>query len=456
MKRWLSFYAAACLLVGACSTATQVPPTSSATPAFFAIDGETATSPALIEDQKTGTKPTLEKSDETVPSNPSPEITLVPTPVSLNLTATPPPQSASVLEFPDPKGYIWQIAASGFNQPVDAATPKDDPGRLFVVEKEGQVRILDDGIVRSAPFLDLRKQVQTTGAYTRGLLGMTFHPEYARNGSFFVHYSGIGGQSVISSFTVSSDPNLADPESEVKLLEIDFPVGEHIGGGLAFGLDGYLYLSIGDGGGGGYGDKEGNAQNLNSLLGKLLRLDVDSGNPYAIPVDNPFADGSGKGEVWVYGLRNPWRFSFDSSTGDLFIADVGENQSEELDFIPAGSNGGVNFGWNYQEGTRRFQGSHPPDLELIPPIWEYDHSLGCAITGGVVYRGKALPEFNGVYLAADYCSGRIWGLLRNPDGSWKSQELFKIDAFITSFSQDDDGEVYAVDFTGEVLKLVRR
>jgi len=241
-----------------------------------------------------------------------------------------------------------------------------------------------------------------------------------------------------------------------KLLEIDFPVGEHIGGGLAFGLDGYLYLSIGDGGGGGYGDKEGNAQNLNSLLGKLLRLDVDSGNPYAIPVDNPFADGSGKGEVWVYGLRNPWRFSFDSSTGDLFIADVGENQSEELDFIPAGSNGGVNFGWNYQEGTRRFQGSHPPDLELIPPIWEYDHSLGCAITGGVVYRGKALPEFNGVYLAADYCSGRIWGLLRNPDGSWKSQELFKIDAFITSFSQDDDGEVYAVDFTGEVLKLVRR
>jgi glucose/arabinose dehydrogenase len=302
--------------------------------------------------------------------------------------------------------------------------------------------------------MDLRDRVSTSGGVSRGLLDLVFHPHYADNGYFFVHYTNSSGNSVIARYNVSDDPNITDHQSEFGLLEIEYPLGEHIGGDLAFGPDGYLYISIGDGGGPGDGDQEGNAQNLDSLLGKLLRIDVDGGEPYHIPVDNPFAFGGGKPEVWVSGLRNPWRFSFDPLTGDTYVADVGENQREELNYLPADMPGGANMGWNYYEGSRSFRGEAPDSLIFIYPLVEYDHMEGCSITGGSVYRGTDLPDWYGVYIYGDYCQGKVWGLLQKPDGSWENELLYKLPAFITSFGQDEAGEIYLVDMTGKIYKLV--
>ncbi len=218
------------------------------------------------------------------------------------------------------------------------------------------------------PFLDLRNSASTRGSTVRGLLGMTFHPKYVENGYFFVHYTQGGGDSVIARYQVSANPNLADPNSETRLLEISYPIGEHAGGGLAFGPDGYLYISIGDGGAGGNGDEAGNAQNPETYLGTLLRMDVDN---------------DAEPEVWATGLRNPWRFSFDALNGDLYIADVGENQWEEINFLPAGSLAGVNFGWNFYEGDQPYQGNPPESLETIFPVWVYDHSLGAPSPGAM-------------------------------------------------------------------------
>jgi glucose/arabinose dehydrogenase len=277
------------------------------------------------------------------------------------------------------------------------------------------------------------------GSTVRGLLGMTFHPKYAENGFFFVHYTQEGGNSVIARYRVSGDPNLADPDSEIPLLEISFPIGEHLGGALVFGPDGFLYISIGDGGAGGNGDEAGNAQNPETYPGSLLRMDVD---------------GSSKPEIWAIGLRNPWRFSFDALNGDLYLADVGENQWEEINYLPAGNPAGANFGWNFYEGAQPYKGDPPNDLETIFPIWKYDHTLGCSVTGGYVYRGKSIPEWFGVYIYGDYCTGNIWGLLQNPDGSWQNALLFELPAYITSFGQDEDGEIYLVSITGKIYKLV--
>ncbi|MFC1997057.1 PQQ-dependent sugar dehydrogenase, partial [Chloroflexota bacterium] len=235
--------------------------------------------------------------------------------------------------------------------------------------------------------------------------------------------------------------DLADPSSEMRLLEIGFPIGEHAGGGLAFGPDGHLYISIGDGGAGGNGDEAGNAQNADTFLGALLRLDVDS---------------TAEPQVWAVGLRNPWRFSFDELNGDMYIADVGENQLEEINYLPAGSPPGSNFGWNFYEGTEPYKDSPPDNLEMIFPVWTYDHTLGCSVTGGYVYRGQSIPEWYGVYLYGDYCTGNIWGLLQNSDGSWQNSLLFKLPAYITSFGQDQAGEIYMVSITGNVYKLVKK
>ena len=219
---------------------------------------------------------------------------------------------------------------------------------------------------------------------------------------------------------------------------------------------GMLYLGLGDGGSG--GDPQGNGQALNTLLGKILRIDVDGGSPYAIPSSNPFVSETGKKpEIWAYGLRNPWRFSFDRLTGDLYIGDVGQNQWEEIDYLPAGSPGGANFGWNYYEGLHPYDNQVPPaGLSTMQPVAEYSHAQGCSVTGGVVYRGTNLPEWQGVYLYGDYCSGNIWGLLRDPQGSWMNTLLFENTGRITSFGQDEQGEVYLADHTGNIARLTKK
>jgi glucose/arabinose dehydrogenase len=314
------------------------------------------------------------------------------------------------------------------------------------------IRIVREGEVIDQPFLDISSQISCCGE--RGLLGLAFHPNYPENGFFYVNYTDLNGNTSISRFQVSDDPDRADAGSEVRLLGVEQPYRNHNGGVVEFGPDGYLYLGLGDGGSG--GDPHNNGQNTQALLGKILRIDVDGGELYAIPADNPFVDGGGAQEVWAYGLRNPWRFAFDRQTGDLYIADVGQNQWEEVNFLPAGSPGGANFGWNYLEGSHSFlSGANVPE-GLVNPVAEYDHSMGCSVTGGVVYRGEQLPEWQGIYLYGDYCSGLIWGLFRSEDGAWQNQLVFETGASISSFGEDEAGEVYFTDHLGNIFRLVER
>lgn len=357
------------------------------------------------------------------------------------------------VEFPDPAGFEWIKAADGFNKPLDLTG--DRHGRLLVVQQDGKIRVVEGGMLREAPFLDISRRV-TTKANEQGLLGIALHPHYSENGYFYVNYSRArDGGTVIARF--SADPRMAqaDPASEKILLEVDQPYDNHNGGGLRFGPDGYLYIGLGDGGSG--GDPQNNAQNPDSLLGKMLRIDVDNGDPYAIPADNPFSAEGGKAEIWATGLRNPFRFAFDRQTGDLYIGDVGQNQWEEVDFLAAGSPAGLNFGWRFREGAHPYEGEPSSDLQLVEPIFEYSHPTGCSITGGEVYRGSDLPELAGVYLVGDYCSGIVWGLMRGADGAWQSQELFRTGAMITAFGLDDANELYLVNqANGSVLRLSRR
>jgi glucose/arabinose dehydrogenase len=314
-----------------------------------------------------------------------------------------------------------------------------------VIEKVGRIRIIENDQLLETPFLDISERVGSN-SNEQGLLGLAFHPQYAQNGRFFVNYTDVNGDTVIARFQVSSDPNLADPDSEVELLGVDQPFPNHNGGVLAFGPDGFLYAGLGDGGS--QGDPNGNAQNTNVLLGKILRIDVDAADPYTIPAENPFGN-----EVWAYGFRNPWRFSFDKSNGDLYIGDVGQNQWEEIDFLAAGSAGGANFGWDHREGAHDFEGGGPEGM--IDPIAEYSHAEGgCSVTGGYVYRG-AMSEWNGIYVYGDYCTGFIWGLIRGSE-SWQNKQLFDVDVNITSFGQDAAGEIYLVSDNGEVYRLARQ
>jgi len=331
--------------------------------------------------------------------------------------------------------------ASGLERPIDIQHAGD--GRLFIVEKIGHIHVLQDGNLIQNPYLNIEGRVGS-GGNEQGLLGLAFHPDYAVNGLFFVNYTDTNGDTVISRFRVTGDPNVADPNSEVILLRRSQPFGNHNGGSLDFGPDGYLYAGLGDGGSA--GDPQGNAQSLDTWLGKILRLDVDSAEPYAVPADNPFGN-----EIWAYGLRNPWRISFDSQTGDLYIGDVGQNQWEEIDFVSAGTPGGMNFGWDYLEGTHPYEGTPPQGAQLTPPVAEYNHSQGCSVTGGYVYRG-AMPEWNGIYLYGDYCSGIVWGLI-NSNGGWQNQVLFNDAGRITSFGQDNSGEVYIATDGGQILRL---
>lgn len=388
--------------------------------------------------------PTLPFATVTASLPPSPTTTAA----SLLATDTPPPTPPlpDTTAFPDPALYTWETVASGLERPVDIQSTSAGAGRLFIVEKAGRIRILQDGQVLSVPFLDITERVGSQGN-EQGLLGLAFHPRYVGNGFFYVNYTDRDGNTVIARFQASPQLGLADPASESILLRVNQPFANHNGGALAFGADGFLYVGLGDGGSS--GDPFGNAQNLASLLGKILRLDVNSAEPYGIPPGN--ISGS---EVWAYGLRNPWRISVDRVTGDLHIGDVGQNKWEEINFVAAGTPGLLNFGWDYMEGTHAYEGFLPLDLALVAPVAEYDHSQGCSVTGGVVYRG-AMPEWQGIYLYADYCRGTIWGLL-NADGQWQTRVLFETRLTVTTFGQDEAGEVYLASDSGQVLRLVRR
>jgi glucose/arabinose dehydrogenase len=343
--------------------------------------------------------------------------------------------------------------AEGFDNPVYVTHAGDGSGRLFVVEQSGQIRIIQEGAILPEPFLDLTG-IAVDNAFERGLLGLAFHPRYAENGQFFVNYTDVNGDTAVARYTVSAgDPDRADPDSAQIILRVEQPYPNHNGGDLAFGPDGYLYIGMGDGGSA--GDPQGNGQNLNTLLGKMLRLDVDSGEPYAIPPDNPFAGRSiAQPEIWAYGLRNPWRFSFDRATGDLYIADVGQNAYEEVNFQPADSPGGENYGWDLMEGLHPYEGSPPSDANLVLPVAEYAQSEGgCSVTGGYVYRGQALPELLGVYFFGDYCSGLVWALHRTAEGAWERALFTRTTFSISSFGEDEAGELYVVDHGGAVYQL---
>ena len=376
--------------------------------------------------------------------------------VSITTGSPSPPPSQPPLPAPLDSISLMPVA-SGLSSPVDLQAANDNSGRLFVVEQAGTIRILQAGSLLARPFLDIRSRVNFGGEM--GLLGVAFHPAYAQNGRFYVNYVrrlGTGQiQSVIAEYRVSAaDTNQADPASERILLAVNQPFANHKGGQLAFGPDQLLYIGLGDGGS--EGDPLGNGQNLNTLLGKMLRIDVDRTTgalPYAIPADNPFVAGAGLPEIWAYGLRNPYRFSFDFATGRLFVGDAGQDLFEEVDLLQKGGN----FGWNLMEGLHCFKPATGCDMSgLVLPIAEYNHTEGIAVIGGYVYRGTNIPALAGSYVFGDFGSGTIWRLTQDAFGAWQRVPLLKGGPNISSFGRDLAGELYVVDYgAGAILKVSR-
>jgi glucose/arabinose dehydrogenase len=353
--------------------------------------------------------------------------------------------SVRAQEDGEPPAVRLVEVASGLQSPTTIVHSGDGSGRLFVLEQPGRIRVIEAGQLIAEPFLDLSNRITAGGE--RGLLGVAFRPDYSETGEFFVNYTDLDGNTVVARFRVSGEPNLADPGSGQVVLQVEQPYANHNGGGLAFGPDGFLYVSLGDGGAG--GDPHGNGQNLGTMLGTLLRIDVDGADPYEVPSDNPFVDREGAlPEIWAYGLRNPWRFSFDRETGDLWIADVGQHMWEEINFQPAASEGGENYGWNVMEGAHCFEPSVGCDSEgLVIPVLEYDHDQGCSVTGGYRYRGGEIPGLTGVYVFGDYCSGQVWGATEG-NGGWSPQPLLQTGFRISAFGEDEAGELYLADHGG--------
>ena len=338
--------------------------------------------------------------------------------------------------WPEPRFTAY---ASALSDPVTVTHAGDGSGRLFVVERVGRIRTVANGAV-TGTFLDIVDRVRSTGS-EQGLLGLAFPPGYASKGYYYAYYTRRSdGANTLSRFTNAG--------SEEVLFAIADPFANHNGGQLAFGSDGYLYVGLGDGGSG--GDPGNRAQNPAELLGKLLRLDVESGaRPYGIPPGNPQASGW-RPEIWALGLRNPWRFSFDRQTGDLYLADVGQNAREEINFQAAGSAGGANYGWRIMEGTACFNPSSGCSTAgLTLPVAEYTHDLGCSVTGGYVYRGTSYPRMQGVYFYGDFCTGRVWGLRREGAG-WASAQLVDTAHSISTWGEDEAGNLYLADYDGTI------
>lgn len=334
-----------------------------------------------------------------------------------------------------------ELVAARLDNPLYVTHAGDD--RLFVVEQPGRIRIVESGRVLPAPFLDISRRVAFGGE--RGLLGLAFHPDYRRNGRFFVNYTrDPDGATVIAEYHASADPDRAAPAEKLLLL-VPQPYPNHNGGMVEFGPDGLLYLGLGDGGSG--GDPGNRAQNTYELLGKILRIDVDRGAPYRIPPDNPFAAGGGRAEVFAWGLRNPWRFSFDRETGALWVGDVGQDAWEEVDVVRRGGN----YGWRVMEGRHCFRPPRGCETRgLEPPVAEYAHSGGrCSVIGGYVYHGRRVPRLAGTYVSGDYCSGEIFGLTNGAP-----RVLLATHQWISSFGEDRAGELYVVDLKGSVHRIV--
>jgi glucose/arabinose dehydrogenase len=368
-------------------------------------------------------------------------------------TAAPAPGSSCAAGAPvaQVSGLTARLVVSGLRDPLDLQSSAGDRERLYVVEQAGHIRVVRNGQLASTPFLDVSDRIASGGE--RGLLGLAFHPRFAANGRLFLNYTDRAGDTHLAEFRAGS-ADAADPASERTLLVIPQPFANHNGGGLAFGNDGMLYAGLGDGGSG--GDPLGNGQRLDTLLGKLLRLDVDSATPYAVPADNPLrATAGARPEIWAYGLRNPFRFAFDRVSGDLYVGDVGQGAREEVDLGPAARRGGENYGWNVMEGTACYRPASGCDRSgLTLPVYEYGHDQGCSITGGVVYRGCRMPSLAGSFFFGDYCSGFVRSLrvVNGVATDVRDWPLAGIQS-VSSFGVDADGEIYVVDYGGSVFRL---
>jgi len=361
--------------------------------------------------------------------------------------------------------YFFQVAhaditlrlsevANGLKNPLYLTSPAGDP-RLFIVEQAGRIRIIANGKLLSTPFLDIEGKIKSGGE--QGLLSVAFHPDYAKNGFLYVNYTDKSGDTRIERYHVASNPNRADPDSAKLLLKIEQPYANHNGGLNLFGHDGMLYIGMGDGGAA--GDPHGNGQNLKTLLGKMLRIDVNKGDPYSIPSDNPYVGRKdARGEIWAYGLRNPWRYAFDLKDNLLYIADVGQNKIEEINVVPA-SQKGLNYGWNILEGSTCFSlllSRSCDRVGLALPALEYDHDQGCSVIGGFVYRGRAVPELAGHYFYSDYCAGFLKSF-KYTDGKLNEQRDWKVGEIgnVLSFGEDAAGELYILTANGSVYRIAK-
>ncbi len=431
------------LVLGACSTSPEL---AQETVAPLAPTEAVARAETPEASERAATTET----DESAPA----ESGLAPAPTPEQKPESQPEQSAASPQLAiDQIEPALQPVVTGLDQPLFVTHAGDGSGRLFIVEKPGVVRILRDGQLLDAPFLDIRDRVGSS-ASEQGLLSLAFPAGFAATGHFFVNYTDLDGNTVVARYQVQPEsPDTADAAAESIVLQIEQPASNHNGGMLAFGPDGYLYIGTGDGGAA--FDRFGNGQNPDTLLGKMLRIDVtsDPSTPYLIPPDNPWASAETDGpqvrdEIWAFGLRNPWRYSFDRLTGDLWIADVGQNRTEEIHFTPSGSPGGLNYGWPIQEGSACIEGDACDRSGLEQPILEYDHSGHCSVTGGHVYRGGAYPALQGVYFYGDYCSGAIWAAAPGDGNGWQSALVMRSGLLLSSFGEDETGEVYLTDIAG--------
>lgn len=427
--------------------------------------GPTATATIEPADDPTETaaepRPTVTETivEPTAPESPTNATSPDPTDTPETDDATAPPRSTPTappqwIDFdPNAVELDLELVGSGFREPTYLTHAGDGSGEIYVAEKPGRIRYLNGDV-----FLDITDRVIDTGLTgnerEQGFLGLAFHPDFENNGEFFVHYNDENGDTVISRFRVEDD-GLGDPDSEEIMITLDQPESHFNGGMITFGPDGYLYIGMGTGGG--RDEDFAKAQDPGSLFGKLLRIDVDSGNPYGMPPDNPFiGDEDARPEVWAIGLRNPWRFTFDRATGDIYIADAGQFNWEWVHFQPADSPGGENYGWPIFEGTHCFEADTcDPPPNYREPILEYPRGeLGCVVIGGYVYRGSDYPDLQAAYLYSDFCSSRVWAAWRDSSNEWQTAELGQLGALVSSFGEDEDGELYLLNIAdGEIYHL---